>query len=226
MLAAGGVETPRLLLHTGLANSSDQVGRNFTAHGATQVWARFDESMRSYRGYPSSIITEDFVRPSDADFAGGYLIQSLGVQPLTFATSLVRGGGLRGAALVKAMRDYPQMAGVGINAECLPYEDNRLVLGEEVDEHGIRKATITFTPGENEDAIGRHAVRTMTAIIEAAGGRTSGSSNGPRTPSAPHGWARTPTVRSSMRPDDRGTSRTCGSVTTRSSRAPSSRTRR
>jgi len=171
VLAAGGVETPRLLLHTGLANSSDQVGRNFTAHGATQVWARFDESMRSYRGYPSSIITEDFVRPSDADFAGGYLIQSLGVQPLTFATSLVRGGGLRGAALVKAMRDYPHMAGVGINAECLPYEDNRLVLGDEVDEHGIRKATITFTPGENEDAIGRHAVRTMTAIIEAAGGK-------------------------------------------------------
>ncbi len=62
VLAAGGVETPRLLLHTGLANSSGQVGRNFTAHGATQVWATFDESMRSYRGYPSSIITEDFVR--------------------------------------------------------------------------------------------------------------------------------------------------------------------
>ena len=171
VLAAGGIETPRLLLHTGLANSSGQVGRNFTAHGATQVWATFDESMRSYRGYPSSIITEDFVRPSDADFAGGYLIQSLGVQPLTLATSLVRGGGLRGAALVRAMRDYPKMAGVGINAECLPYEDNRLVLGDEVDEHGIRKATITFTPGENEDAIGRHAVRTMTAIIEAAGGK-------------------------------------------------------
>ncbi|WIB11941.1 GMC family oxidoreductase [Curtobacterium sp. MCPF17_052] len=166
-----GSRPPRLLLHTGLANSSDQVGRNFTAHGATQVWARFDESMRSYRGYPSSIISEDFVRPTDADFAGGYLIQSLGVQPLTFATSLVRGGGLRGAALVRAMRDYPHMAGVGINAECLPYPDNRLVLGNEVDEHGIRKATITFTPGENEEAIGRHAVRTMTAIVEAAGGQ-------------------------------------------------------
>ncbi len=123
VLAAGGVETPRLLLHTGLANSSGQVGRNFTAHGATQVWATFDESMRSYRGYPSSIITEDFVRPADADFAGGYLIQSLGVQPLTFATTLVRGGGLRGAELVRAMRDYPRTAGVGINAECLPYDD-------------------------------------------------------------------------------------------------------
>ena len=40
-----------------------------TAHGATQVWATFDESMRSYRGYPSSIITEDFIRPEGVDFA-------------------------------------------------------------------------------------------------------------------------------------------------------------
>ena len=61
--AAGGVETPRLLLHTGLANRSGQVGRNFMAHGATQVWGRFDEEMRGYRGYPSSVITEDTRAP-------------------------------------------------------------------------------------------------------------------------------------------------------------------
>ncbi|MBF4593443.1 GMC family oxidoreductase [Curtobacterium flaccumfaciens] len=171
VLAAGGVETPRLLLHTGVANGSGQVGRNFTAHGATQVWARFDESMRSYRGYPSSIITEDFVRPADADFAGGYLIQSLGVQPQTFATSLVRGGGLRGAELVRALQDYPFSAGVGINAECLPYDDNRLELSDELDEHGVPRARVSFTPGSNEEAIRRHAVRTMTTIVEAAGGQ-------------------------------------------------------
>ncbi len=41
-VCAGGIETPRLLLHTGLANGSGQVGRNFMAHGATQVWGRFD----------------------------------------------------------------------------------------------------------------------------------------------------------------------------------------
>ncbi|OII31915.1 ribonuclease BN [Curtobacterium sp. MMLR14_010] len=170
VLAAGGIETPRLLLHTGLANSSGQVGRNFTAHGATQVWARFDESMRSYRGYPSSIITEDFIRPEGADFAGGYLIQSLGAQPQTLTTSLVRGGGLRGAALVRAIQDYPYMAGVGINAECLPYDDNRLVLSDELDANGVPKARVSFSPGDNEAAITRHAVRTMTAIVEAAGG--------------------------------------------------------
>ena len=49
-LCAGGVETPRLLLHTGLANASGQVGRNFMAHVATQVWGTFDEEMRSQQG--------------------------------------------------------------------------------------------------------------------------------------------------------------------------------
>jgi choline dehydrogenase-like flavoprotein len=169
VLAAGGIETPRLLLHTGLANGSDQVGRNFMAHGATQVWGRFEQEMRSHRGYPSSIISEDFVRPDDADFVGGYLIQSLGAMPLTLATTMARGGGLWGRDLVSAISGYRFLAGVGINAECLPSEGNRLVLADETDRDGMPKARISFTTGENEKAIDRHAVRTMTAIVEAAG---------------------------------------------------------
>lgn len=169
-ICAGGVETPRLLLHTGLANSSGQVGRNFLAHGATQVWGRFETEMRSHRGYPSSIVTEDMVRPTDADFAGGYLIQSLGVMPLTLATSITRGAGLWGSDLVAALDDYRFLAGVGINAECLPSDANRLELSDELDEDGIPLARISFSAGPNEQAIERHAIRTMTAIVEAAGG--------------------------------------------------------
>ncbi|AMM19679.1 ribonuclease BN [Frondihabitans sp. PAMC 28766] len=169
VLAAGGVETPRLLLHTGLANSSGQVGRNYMAHGATQVWGRFDEEMRSHRGYPSSIITEDFLRPSDADFAGGYLIQSLGVVPLTLSTTMVRGGGLWGRSLVDAMDNYRYLSGVGINGECLPRDENRLTLSDELDEFGIPKARIAFSQGPNEQAMDEHAIRTMTSIVEAAG---------------------------------------------------------
>jgi choline dehydrogenase-like flavoprotein len=168
-LCAGGVETPRLLLHTGLANSSGQVGRNYMAHGATQVWGTFTEEIRSHRGYPSSIITEDTMRPEGVDFVGGYLIQSLGVMPLTLATTLVRGGGLWGDELVEAMEGYRYLAGVGINAECLPSDENRLVLSDELDEFGIPKAIVSFTAGPNEDAIDEHAIATMTAIVEAAG---------------------------------------------------------
>lgn len=171
VLAAGGVETPRLLLHTGIANDNGQVGRNFLAHGATQVWGRFDEPVRGHRGYPSSLITEDMMRPADADFAGGYLVQSLGVMPLTFATTLVRGGGLWGPELMQRLDQARFMAGIGINAECLPSDDNRLELVDEVDEYGIPRARITFTAGENENAITKHATAFMLRVMEAAGAR-------------------------------------------------------
>ena len=168
-ICAGGIETPRLLLHTGLANSSGQVGRNFLAHGATQVWGRFDAEMRGHRGYPSSLLTEDTLRPADADFAGGYLIQSLGVMPATLSTTMVRGAGLWGKALVDAVDGYRFMAGVGINAECLPSDDNKLELSDELDDFGMPKAIVGFSAGANEKAIDRHATRVMRQIVEAAG---------------------------------------------------------
>lgn len=171
VLAAGGVETPRLLLHTGLANANGQVGRNFLAHGATQVWGRFDEPVRGHRGYPSSLITEDMMRPADADFVGGYLVQSLGVMPVTFSTTLVRGGGLWGPELMQRLEQARFMAGIGINAECLPADDNRLVLSDETDEYGIPRARVSFTAGENEKAIDRHATAFMLRVMEAAGAR-------------------------------------------------------
>jgi choline dehydrogenase-like flavoprotein len=169
VLAGGGIETPRLLLNTGLANSSGQVGQNFLAHGGVQVWGRFDEQIRAYRGYPSALISEDFVRPGGVDFAGGYLMQSLGVMPLTYGTSLVRGAGLWGTELMDALDAWRYSAGIGINGECLPAENNRLVLSDEVDEWGVPRAIVTFSPGTNEKAIDEHATTTMTRILEAAG---------------------------------------------------------
>jgi len=168
-LCAGGIETPRLLLNLGIANSSGQVGRNFMAHVATQVWGRFDADMRMNRGYPSSLISEDMMRPGDAGCAGGYLIQSLGVLPVNLATGLARGAGMWGERLESMLRGYNRLAGIGINGECLPHPDNRLTLASETDAFGHRKARIDFSYHANEQAIDRHARRTMTAIWAAAG---------------------------------------------------------
>lgn len=168
-LCAGGVESPRLLLNLGLANSSGQVGRNFMAHVATQVWGRFDDEMRMNRGYPSSLITEDMMRPAEAGCAGGYLIQSLGVLPVNLATQLARGAGMWGTRLQSLLYQYNHMAGIGINGECLPHPDNRLTLSDETDAFGHRKARIDFSYHENERAIDHHSRQVMTAIWEAAG---------------------------------------------------------
>jgi choline dehydrogenase-like flavoprotein len=168
-LCAGGVETPRLLLNLGIANSSGQVGRNFMAHVATQIWGRFDADMRMNRGYPSSLITEDMMRPADADCAGGYLIQSLGVLPVNLANGLARGAGMWGERLQSTLRRYNHLAGIGINGECLPHDDNRLTLADETDAFGQRKARIDFSYQANERAIDRHSRRVMTDIWAAAG---------------------------------------------------------
>ncbi len=168
-LCAGAIETPRLLLHTGLANSSGQVGRNFMAHVATQVWGTFPEEMRMNKGFPASLISEDTLRPQGTDFAAGYLTQSLGVVPVTFARQVARGRGLWGQELVDYLDRYNYLAGVGANGDCLPYPGNFLELAEEKDALGIPKPRVTFSYGENEKRMSAHAAALMTDAWKAAG---------------------------------------------------------
>jgi choline dehydrogenase-like flavoprotein len=168
-LCAGAVETPRLLLNLGLANGSGQVGRNYMGHVATQVWGSFPDEIRMNRGYPSALITEDMVRPEGADFAGGYLVQSLGVQPLTLANAVARSRGLWGEALHACLAGYNHLAGIGINGETLPCDENRLTLVDETDALGLAKARISFGYGENERRLNAHATALMTDLWKAAG---------------------------------------------------------
>ncbi len=109
------------------------------------------------------------IRPRDADFAGGYLVQSLGVVPVTFATQVARGRGLWGQALVDYLHRYNHVAGIGINGECLPQPGNYLALSDEADETGMAKPRVHFSYGPNETAMQRHASAVMTAVWEAAG---------------------------------------------------------
>jgi choline dehydrogenase-like flavoprotein len=89
--------------------------------------------------------------------------------PLTLATSRARSAGLWGKALVEAVDGYRFMAGIGINAECLPSDSNRLELSDELDAFGMPKAIINFNAGANEQAIERHATQVMRQIVETAG---------------------------------------------------------
>lgn len=170
-LCAGAVETPRLLLENGVALASGQVGRHFMAHTGMQVWARFDELVRPYKGIPGGLISEDTHRPAGADFAGGYLLQSIGVMPVTYASQLARGRGLWGEALRAHMRGYNHVAGINILGECLPHAGNFLELSDERDGRGRRKPRVHFTAGENEHRLTAHAEALMRAIWDAAGAR-------------------------------------------------------
>ena len=168
-LCAGGVESARFLLIHGLANSSGQVGRNFMAHTGLQIWGQFERPTQPTWGIPGGLISEDNHRASDADFAGGYLLQSLGVMPVTYAGQLARESGLWGAALVAHMQRFEHVAGINILGECLPSDANRVTLSGELDARGFPKPRIDFTNGENERRLTAHAERTMRAIWAAAG---------------------------------------------------------
>ncbi len=168
-LCAGGVESPRLLLISGLANSSGQVGRNFMGHTALQIWAEVDALVKPTRGIPGGLISEDMHRPKDAGFVGGYLVQSIGVMPMTYASQMARGYGLWGEALTTHMRRFNHVVGINICGECLPHPDNRLTLSDERDGRGLPKPHVSFSNGDNEAAMTAHADRLMTSVLEAAG---------------------------------------------------------
>lgn len=170
-LAAGAIETPRLLLMNRLGNASGQVGRNFMAHTGVQVWGTFDETVRPYKGIPGSLISEDTHRPADADFVGGYLLQSIGVMPVTYASQVARGRGLWGAALADHMARYNHVAGINILGDCLPSAGNFVELSDELDGRGLPKPRILFTQGPNEIAMTAHAEALMRRIWAAAGAR-------------------------------------------------------
>ena len=170
-LSAGAIETPRLLLLNGLANSSGQVGMNFMAHTGIQLWGQFEEEINPWKGIPGALISEETHRPADADFAGGYLLQSIGVMPITYASQLARGRGLWGQALIEHMKRYTHTAGINIIGDCLPCDGNFLELSDEKDVRGLPKPRIYFTAGENEQRMNAHAERIMRRIWEAAGAR-------------------------------------------------------
>ncbi len=170
-LCAGGIETPRLLMINNLANSSGQVGCNFMAHTGVQIWGVFDEEIFPHKGIPGGLISEDTHRPKDANFAGGYLLQSIGVMPVTYGSQLARGQKVFGAELDARMRDYNRTAGINILGDCLPHANNFMELSDEKDARGLPKPRIHFSHGENENRMTRHAEKVMGEIWREAGAK-------------------------------------------------------
>src|SRR5262249_3232894 len=72
VLACGAFHTPALLLANGLANSSDQVGRNLTIHPCGYSWALFDEKIRGWEEVPQGYSVEEFV-DQGIRFEGGFV---------------------------------------------------------------------------------------------------------------------------------------------------------
>jgi choline dehydrogenase-like flavoprotein len=159
VIAAHAIEGPRLLLASrneavpnGVANSSDQVGRNLMDHPIQLSWALAPAPLYPYRGPLSTSGIENLRDGTFRRERGAFRIE-IGNDgwswptgaPITTASELAKQG-LRGKALEAALRDqasrHIRLASL---VEQLPEPDNRVTLdANEHDIYGVPLPRITY----------------------------------------------------------------------------------
>ncbi|WP_166240794.1 GMC family oxidoreductase [Paenibacillus turpanensis] len=182
ILSAYVVETPRLLLNSsngqfpnGLANGSGMVGRGVMVHSSADVYGKFNQEIRLYKGTPVLSSTQDFYETDEnRGFARGYTLHAHGARPLEFIHGISNSqnqGLLWGDKLRRTAFDYNYYNRITMVGEVLPHADNRVTLADEKDENGVPRAKVTFSYGDNDQKLIDHAVLQMKKIIIAAGGK-------------------------------------------------------
>ncbi len=163
VLAANAIETPRLLLNSrssqfpnGVANSSNQVGRNLMDHPVQLSWALAEQPVWPYRGPISTAGIENLrdgpqrstissIRTQVS--ADGWSWPTGGIQ--TLAQNLAKQG-FRGKELRQKFSDHAsrelQLASMG---EQLPDSRNRITLDPtDFDRHGVALPRIHYKVGK------------------------------------------------------------------------------
>jgi choline dehydrogenase-like flavoprotein len=156
----------------GLANSSGLVGKNLMVQTNQAAWGVMDEEIRWYKGPPSLAITEHWnYEDRGKDFFGGYAYMSQGPLPTAWVSTQAGNRGLWGEALRREMEKYNHQVGLKIVGEVLPDERNRVTLAEETDQYGLPIARVTFSLGDNDKRLVRHALDFMSQSLAAVGAR-------------------------------------------------------
>ncbi len=181
VLSAYVVENPRLLLNSateryrdGLANSSGMVGRAIMPHSSYDVYGKYSQEIRLYKGTPVLATTQDFYATDPRrSFARGYTLHAHGARPLAFIKAISDSrneGFLWGNKLREKALEYNRYGRITLVGEVLPNPDNRVTLAEEKDEYGLPRARVTFSYGDNDQKLIEHAVDMMKKITIAGGG--------------------------------------------------------
>jgi len=178
ILAGYCIETPRLLMHSacplfpnGLANSSGMVGKALMTHSGHDVYCKFHDEVRIYKGTPVLAATQEFYETDlSRGFVRGYTLNAHGSRPLGLAKNLVSKAGNWGEKLYDIMRDFNFYAQVTLVGEVLPSLNNSVTLSDEKDEYGMPRPLVTFSYGENDNKLIAHGVGKAQEILEAIGG--------------------------------------------------------
>jgi len=159
VVAAGALNTPQLLIRSGLDNAS--VGRHLGLHPVRLVYGLFEELQDAHMVYP---ITAHCVKHQH-DEDGGFVIEATTIQdPISFATTLSdESGPLWGPRLVEAVRTFRHW--IGFLAMANDENNSAISVGDD----GQERLDVDLRPGEQEriDA----GLRFSRDVLEAAGAK-------------------------------------------------------
>jgi choline dehydrogenase-like flavoprotein len=159
VVAAGALNTPQLLIRSGLANAS--IGRHLGLHPVRLVYGLFDEPQDAHMVYPITAHCVKFQHDED----GGFVIEATTIQdPISFATTLCdESGPLWGPRLVEAVHQFRHW--IGFLAMANDDNNSAVVVGED----GGERIDVHFQPNELEriDA----GLRFSREVLEAAGAK-------------------------------------------------------
>jgi choline dehydrogenase-like flavoprotein len=152
VLAANAIENAKLLLLSGAANGSGEVGRNLMDHPFMLAWAQMPESVGAFRG-PSSTSGLEMLRDGRfrrhraafrAELANwGWDFAAFA--PYVDVEEAVHERGLSGAALRNWLaRRVPRQIRIGFLLEQLPSAHNRVTLDRRTDALGLPRPRIHY----------------------------------------------------------------------------------
>lgn len=126
IVAAGAVQSPLLLLKSGIANSSGQVGKNFACHPSLYVTARYPKPVYPWRGATLGVYIDEFLRPEK----GAFIIEDGGAGPVEMEMAAEPG---TGKPFMNYMHDAKYLAGLVTlihdhNVGTIRWDDQRKVI--------------------------------------------------------------------------------------------------
>ena len=173
-VAGNVVETARILLNSesakfpdGLGNSTGNVGRHYMRHTFGHAVAVMPKPVNYHRGTrQSGSIFDEQYHESERGFAGGYILETLGLDPWNVSNGV--GGWDAGNTVFTD--NYTNLAGLFITGEDPPEAANRISLhASERDGNGLPVPVIEYRDHPNTTAMREHAVQQSRAIYESLG---------------------------------------------------------
>jgi gluconate 2-dehydrogenase alpha chain len=181
VLAAGGLETPRLLLLSGFEHPL--IGRNLMFHFQTYVLGKLPMRVHPHKGRSVTHVHDDHLVPDDESltaaraaglpwFKGGMVEHAGPAHPIVEARFSPWGATHKDTMRRSEMREH--LWGFCMQGEDLPQPGNRVDLDPSVrDVRGFPSLRVTYRPHRHEEAASAHYGAKLQACLKLAGAEWS-----------------------------------------------------